>query len=70
MRLGLTAILFIVPITDREWGVPLHDDNKIFELIVLEGAQAGLSWLTILKKRENFRRAFDFFDPVIVFGLR
>lgn len=47
---------------DNEWGVPLHEDQKLFEMLVLEGAQAGLSWLTILKKRENFRRAFDFFD--------
>jgi len=51
---------------DKEWGVPLHDDNKLYELIVLEGAQAGLSWSTILKRRENYRRAFDFFDPKIV----
>jgi DNA-3-methyladenine glycosylase I len=51
---------------DREWGVPLHDDNKLYELIVLEGAQAGLSWSTILKRRENYRRAFDYFDPLIV----
>ena len=47
---------------DREWGVPQHDDRKLFELLILEGAQAGLSWLTILKKRENYRRAFDKFD--------
>lgn len=47
---------------DLEWGVPLHDDRKLFELLILEGAQAGLSWLTILKKRENYRRAFDQFD--------
>ena len=47
---------------DTEWGVQLHDDNKIFELLVLEGMQAGLSWFTILKKRENFRKAFDNFD--------
>lgn len=47
---------------DTEWGVPLHDDKKLFEFLVLEGAQAGLSWLTILKKRENFRNAFDNFD--------
>ncbi len=51
---------------DREWGVPLHDDRLLFEFLVLDGAQAGLSWLTILKKRENYRRAFDFFDPVKV----
>jgi DNA-3-methyladenine glycosylase I len=47
---------------DAEWGVPLHDDRKIFEFLVLEGMQAGLSWLTILRKRENFRRAFENFD--------
>jgi DNA-3-methyladenine glycosylase I len=48
---------------DREWGVPLHDDRALFELLILEGAQAGLSWETILKKRENYRLAFDGFDP-------
>jgi DNA-3-methyladenine glycosylase I len=48
---------------DREWGVPLHDDRALFEFLILEGAQAGLSWSTILKKRENYRRAFDGFDP-------
>src|SRR5213593_455212 len=48
---------------DTEWGVPEHDDRKLFELLVLEGVQAGLSWLTVLKKRENYRRAFDGFDP-------
>lgn len=48
---------------DNEWGVPLHDDRMLFEFLVLEGAQAGLSWITILKKRENYRRAFDAFDP-------
>jgi DNA-3-methyladenine glycosylase I len=53
---------------DEEWGVPLHDDRKIFELLVLEGAQAGLSWGTILRKRENFRRAFAGFDPSKVAG--
>ncbi len=47
---------------DEEWGVPLHDDRKLFELLILEGAQAGLSWSTILKKRENYRKAFDYFD--------
>lgn len=51
---------------DREWGVPLHDDRALFEFLVLEGAQAGLSWLTILRKRENYRRAFDGFDPAAV----
>ena len=48
---------------DREWGKPLHDDRKLFELLVLEGAQAGLSWLTVLRKREAYRKAFDRFDP-------
>jgi DNA-3-methyladenine glycosylase I len=47
---------------DREWGVPVHDDRHLFEMIILEGAQAGLSWITILNKRENYRRAFDNFD--------
>jgi DNA-3-methyladenine glycosylase I len=47
---------------DKEWGVPLHNDRKLFEFLILEGFQAGLSWLTILKKRENFRKAFDNFD--------
>jgi DNA-3-methyladenine glycosylase I len=47
---------------DAEWGVPLHDDRALFELLILEGAQAGLSWSTILAKRENYRRAFDDFD--------
>lgn len=47
---------------DVEWGVPQHDDRRLFEFLILEGAQAGLSWLTILRKRENFRRAFDHFD--------
>jgi DNA-3-methyladenine glycosylase I len=51
---------------DEEWGVPVHDDYKHFEFIILESAQAGLSWLTILKKRENYRKAFDNFDFEIV----
>jgi len=51
---------------DTEWGVPLHNDKKLFEFLILEGFQAGLSWLTILKKRENFRQAFDKFDFNIV----
>jgi DNA-3-methyladenine glycosylase I len=48
---------------DDEWGVPVRDDRKLFEMLQLEGAQAGLSWITILRKRENYRRAFDGFDP-------
>ena len=51
---------------DREWGVPVHDDRVLFEFLTLEGAQAGLSWSTILKKRENYRRAFHGFDPAKV----
>ncbi|MBC8343194.1 MAG: DNA-3-methyladenine glycosylase I [Bacteroidetes bacterium] len=47
---------------DREWGVPLHDDKKLFEFMILDAFQAGLSWMTIIKKRENFRKAFDHFD--------
>ena len=48
---------------DEEWGVPIHDDRLLFEFLILEGMQAGLSWATILNKRENFRKAFDNFDP-------
>jgi DNA-3-methyladenine glycosylase I len=51
---------------DEEWGVPVHDDRTLFEFLILEGAQAGLSWSTILNKRDNYRRAFDEFDPWIV----
>jgi DNA-3-methyladenine glycosylase I len=51
---------------DLEWGVPLHDDRRLFEFLVLEGAQAGLSWMTILRKRDNYRRVFSNFDPVQV----
>jgi len=51
---------------DKEWGVPLHEDVKLFEFRILEGAQAGLNWLTVLKKRENYSSAFDSFDPVKV----
>src|SRR6202011_1955052 len=52
-----------IPYHDREWGVPQHDDRVLFEFLILEGAQAGLSWDTILRKRENYRAAFDGFDP-------
>jgi DNA-3-methyladenine glycosylase I len=57
---------------DHEWGVPVHDDRRLFEMLVLEGAQAGLSWITILKRREGYRRAFAGFDPARVarFGAR
>ena len=47
---------------DNEWGIPVHDDRKLFEMLILEGAQAGLSWITVLRKRENYRKAFDNFD--------
>lgn len=48
---------------DNEWGIPVHDDTRLFEMLLLEGAQAGLSWITILRKRENYRKAFSGFDP-------
>src|ERR1700761_3031807 len=48
---------------DEEWGVPLHDERRLFEMLILEGAQAGLSWISILRRREGYRRAFDDFDP-------
>lgn len=51
---------------DEEWGVPLHDDRRLFEMLILEGAQAGLSWITVLRKRESYRRAYRDFDPVKV----
>ena len=55
-----------IPYHDTEWGVPLHDDQRLFEFLILEGAQAGLSWETILKKRDAYRAAFDDFDPARV----
>jgi len=55
---------------DREWGVPVHDERRLFEFLILEGAQAGLSWLTILRKREHYRRAFEDFDPERVAAYR
>ena len=55
-----------IPYHDTEWGVPLHDDNALFEFLILEGAQAGLSWDTILRKRDAYREAFDNFDPAKV----
>ena len=55
-----------IPYHDTEWGVPLHDDQRLFEFLILEGAQAGLSWETILKKRDTYRAAFDDFDPARV----
>lgn len=53
---------------DDEWGVPVHDDRRLFEMLILEGAQAGLSWLTVLRKRDNYRAALDGFDPAVVAG--
>src|SRR5580765_8105421 len=53
---------------DKEWGVPVHDDRLLFEFLILEGAQAGLSWTTILNKRDNYRRAFDNFDARKIAG--
>src|SRR5437660_6575279 len=53
---------------DEEWGVPVHDDRTLFEFLILEGAQAGLSWNTILKKRERYRQAFDQFDAAVIAG--
>jgi DNA-3-methyladenine glycosylase I len=57
-----------IPYHDEEWGVPLHDDRRLFELLILEGAQAGLSWDTVLKKRARYREVFDGFDPKVVAG--
>jgi len=51
---------------DKEWGVPTHDDRKLFEMLTLEGAQAGLSWITVLRKRENYRHAFSEFAPGVI----
>src|ERR1700704_2636810 len=56
----------MIPYHDQEWGVPVNEDRTLFEFLILEGAQAGLSWETILKKRENYRKAFDGFDPAKV----
>ena len=62
-RCGWARNPLAVAYHDREWGVPVRNDRKLFELLILEGAQAGLSWDTILAKRENYRKAFDGFDP-------
>lgn len=61
-----TSNQLMIKYHDEEWGVPLHDDRKLFEFFVLEGFQAGLSWQIVLNKREGFREAFDYFDPAIV----
>lgn len=65
-RCGWARTELSIDYHDREWGVPLHDDRKLFEFLVLEGAQAGLSWETILRKRANYRNAFDSFDANLV----
>ncbi len=67
-RCDWAASELMIPYHDEEWGVPLHDDRTLFEFLILEGAQAGLSWNTILNKRESYRAAFDGFDPVTVAG--
>jgi DNA-3-methyladenine glycosylase I len=63
VRCGWAQNDFAIAYHDREWGVPQHKDRVLFEFLLLEGAQAGLSWDTILRKRENYRAAFDGFDP-------
>lgn len=68
MRCGWARNDLAIQYHDTEWGVPLHDDRGLFEFLILEGAQAGLSWDTILRKRENYREAFDNFDPALVAG--
>ena len=65
-RCGWARSEINIPYHDEEWGVPLHDDRRLFEFLILEGAQAGLSWDTILKKRDSYRAAFDQFDPAKV----
>ncbi len=65
-RCGWATNELAIAYHDAEWGLPLHDDRGLFEFLVLEGAQAGLSWDTILRKRENYRKAFDNFDPAKV----
>src|SRR3989337_1843751 len=62
-RCGWATTALGIAYHDHEWGVPRHDDRTLFEFLILEGAQAGLSWETILKKREGYRAAFDHFDP-------
>ena len=62
-RCGWAKDTLMIEYHDKEWGIPVHDDRKLFEMLILEGAQAGLTWLTILKRRENYRKAFDNFIP-------
>ena len=66
----VTAEPLYIRYHDEEWGRPVHDDRRLFEFLILEGAQAGLSWLTVLRKREAYRRAFDRFDPARVARFR
>jgi len=66
MRCSWATTPLLISYHDEEWGVPVHDDTRLFEFLVLEGAQAGLSWETILRKRDNYRAAFDDFDPAKV----
>lgn len=68
IRCGWASGELYVRYHDEEWGVPVHDDRTLFEFLILEGAQAGLSWSTILNKREHYRAAFDGFDPRVVAG--
>ena len=63
MRCSWATTPLSISYHDEEWGVPVHDDTRLFEFLILEGAQAGLSWETILRKRDNYRAAFDRFDP-------
>ena len=62
-RCGWAKDALMIEYHDKEWGIPVHDDRKLFEMLILEGAQAGLTWLTVLKRRENYRKAFDNFIP-------
>lgn len=66
IRCAWAAGPWLLPYHDREWGVPVHDDTTHFEFLILEGAQAGLSWLTVLKRRDGYRKAFAGFDPAKV----
>src|SRR3954465_9441256 len=66
VRCAWAADDLLIDYHDREWGVPVHDDKVLFEFVTVEGAQAGLSWSMILKKRDNYRRAFAAFDPARV----
>ncbi|MCL0028954.1 DNA-3-methyladenine glycosylase I [Dehalococcoidia bacterium] len=65
-RCGWATNEGLIAYHDQDWGVPVHDDRKLFEMLILEGAQAGLSWNTVLQRRESYQRAFDGFEPRIV----